>query len=84
MNAEIDRYRSDGYVALDRLFPVEVLHPFYTMMQEDVSAGGRSVSLTIAYADDTPCSLSVGTDRIDTPEDCVTEDFQARPTDRLR
>ncbi len=149
MNAETDRYRRDGYVALDGLFPVEVLHAFYTMMQEDVSAGGQSmrafttkgpllrrdaieinahqyppmktllwgltpriaaatdcdllptyayfrlyqagdvcrihsdrlacehsVSLTIAYADNAPWSLSVGTDRIDTPEDRVTEDFQ--------
>ena len=148
MIGETDRYRRDGYVALDGLFPVEVLHAFYGAMQAEMTAGGRSmrafatkgpllrrdaieinahqygpmktllwgltprialatgcdllptyayfrlyqagdvcrvhsdrlacehsVSLTIAYADGKPWALSVGTDRIDTPENRVEDDF---------
>ena len=40
---ETEQYRRDGYVALDRLFPVEVLHAFYARMQSDFAAAGQSM-----------------------------------------
>lgn len=40
---ETERYHRDGYVALDRLFPVEVLHAFYQRMQVDVAGAGQSM-----------------------------------------
>ena len=146
--SETDTYRAQGYVALPRLFPVEILHAFYARMQADLQAGGtsmrrfnargpllrkdaievyahvyppmltflwgltprmeqvtgtallptysyfrlyqqgdvcrvhgdrlaceHSLSLTIAYADDRPWALSVGTERLDAPDGRVAEDF---------
>ena len=43
VTAETEAYRRDGYVALPALFPVEVLHAFYSRMQADLQAGGRSL-----------------------------------------
>jgi hypothetical protein len=41
MSPETQAYRRDGYVALDGLFPVEVLLAFYGRMQADLKASGR-------------------------------------------
>ena len=40
---ETQAYRRDGYVALDGLFPVEVVRGFFSMMEADLSRGGRSL-----------------------------------------
>lgn len=148
MTNESGDYRRDGYVALPGLFPVEVLHAFYAMMQADLAGPGRSmrgftargpllrkdaievyahqyppmlgllwgltpriakatgcellptyayfrlyqrddicrvhtdrpacehsVSLTIAYGDELSWPLSVGADRVETPQPVVNETF---------
>ena len=41
--SETDTYHEQGYVALPRLFPVEVLHAFYGRMQADLQANGASM-----------------------------------------
>ena len=38
---EGEQYRRDGYVALARLFPPELLGTFYQKMQADLKAAGR-------------------------------------------
>jgi hypothetical protein len=38
---ETDTYRRDGYVALEALFPPEVVRAFYNQMQADLRAAGR-------------------------------------------
>ena len=45
-------------------------------VHSDRLACEHSVSLTIAYADDKPWALSVGTDRVAVPENRVADDFQ--------
>jgi hypothetical protein len=40
---ETELYRRDGYVALEGLFPVQVVHAFYQRMQADLQQGGRSM-----------------------------------------
>lgn len=45
----------------------------------DRQACEHSVSLTIAYSDDQPWALSVGTERIHSPVFDVTDDFGGRP-----
>lgn len=44
-------------------------------VHSDRRACEHSLSLTIAYADDQPWALSVATDRTDTPQPIVAEDF---------
>ena len=41
--SETEEYRRQGYVALPRLFPVEILHAFYQQLQADMKRGGRSM-----------------------------------------
>lgn len=145
-------YRDDGFVALPRLFPQEVLLAFYQMMQTDLKAAGRpmqsfaaqgpllrqpaieiyafqyapmltflwgltprmadvvgcelmptyayfrayqqgdvcrvhsdrqacehSLSLTIAYGEDRPWTLSVATERSEVPQPLVADDFGSQP-----
>lgn len=38
---ETDIYRSNGYVALEGLFPPELVRAFYNQMQSDLQAAGR-------------------------------------------
>jgi hypothetical protein len=38
---ETDQYRANGYVALDRLFPAEVLRAFYAQMKSNLEDAGR-------------------------------------------
>lgn len=40
---ETDLYRRNGYVPLNGLFPVEVLHAFYARMQSDLAGAGQSM-----------------------------------------
>lgn len=40
---ETDLYRRDGFVPLDGLFAVEVLHAFYARMQADLAGTGQSM-----------------------------------------
>jgi hypothetical protein len=48
-------------------------------VHSDRHACEHSVSLTIAYSDDRPWALGVGRERIDQPEDRVTDDFEGAP-----
>jgi hypothetical protein len=43
ITTDIEQYRRDGYLALDPLSPVEVLHAFYGQMQADFAAAGQSM-----------------------------------------
>lgn len=40
---EADHYARNGYAGLPALFPVEVLHAFYTRMQTDIANAGKSM-----------------------------------------
>jgi hypothetical protein len=48
-------------------------------VHSDRLACEHSLSLTIAYAEDRPWALSVGTERVDTPSALVEEDFAGQP-----